>query len=356
MDKIKKFYKNKKILVTGATGFKGSWLCSWLLELEAKVYGTGFTPNQNKNLFYDLKLNKLITLKIIDIRDYNKLKKFIKTTKPDIIFHLAAQPLVGVSYIRPIDTFNINFNGTLNILEIARSCKFIKSIITVTSDKCYQDVNKSIGYKEDDKLGGVDPYSASKATAELVVNSYYKSFFKEKNKCGISSVRAGNVIGGGDWSTYRLIPDCIKHLLKNRPIILRNPHYNRPWQHVLEPLKGYLILAKKQYENPKKYSGAWNFGSSSKSIVSVKKIAELIIKSWGKGKIKITNNKFHESKVLQIDSTKAKKNLGWIPTFNITQAVNETCDWYLDVEKKKNNSVSITKLQINTYMDLNKKI
>tara|TARA_B110000971_G_C19988316_1_gene490685 strand:+ start:519 stop:1589 length:1071 start_codon:yes stop_codon:yes gene_type:complete len=356
MDKIKKFYKNKRILVTGATGFKGSWLCSWLLELGAKVYGTGFSPNQNKNLFYDLKLNKRIILKIIDIRDYDKLKNFIKITKPEIIFHLAAQPLVGVSYLKPIDTFNINFNGTLNILEIARSFKFIKSVIAVTSDKCYEDANKTSGYKENDKLGGVDPYSASKAASELVVNSYYKSFFKEKNKCGVSSVRAGNVIGGGDWSTYRLIPDCIRHLLKNKTIILRNPHYNRPWQHVLEPLRGYLVLAKKQFENPKKYSGAWNFGSNSKSIVSVKKIAELIIKFWGKGKIKTTNNRFYETKVLQIDSAKAKKNLKWIPTYNITQAVNITSDWYSDVEREKINPINVTKLQISNYMLLNKKI
>ncbi len=353
MDKIKKFYKNKKILVTGATGFKGSWLCSWLLELGAKVYGTGFTPNQNKNLFYDLKLNKRIYLKIIDMRDFNKLNKFIKSTKPEIIFHLAAQPLVGISYLKPMDTFNINFNGTLNILEIARSCKFVKSIIAVTSDKCYEDIGKTSGYKEGDKLGGTDPYSASKATAELLVNSYYKSFFKEKNKCGISSVRAGNVIGGGDWSTYRLIPDCIKHLLKNKTIVLRNPNYNRPWQHVLEPLKGYLLLAEKQFKNPKKYSGPWNFGSSSKSIISVKKIAELIIKFWKKGSIKTTNNKFHETKVLQIDSTKAKNKLSWYPSYNIAQAVNVTSKWYLEVEKEKTDPIKITSQQINDYMLLN---
>ncbi|MDC1279779.1 CDP-glucose 4,6-dehydratase [Pelagibacteraceae bacterium] len=355
MDKINNFYKNKKILITGATGFKGSWLCSWLLELGAKVYGTGFTPNQNKNLFYDLELNRRMILKIIDIRDYNKLKKFINTIKPDIIFHLAAQPLVGVSYLKPVDTFSINFNGTLNILEIAKSCKFIKSIIAVTSDKCYEDLNKTSGYKEGDKLGGTDPYSASKAASELVINSYYKSFFKKKNNCGVSSVRAGNVIGGGDWSTYRLIPDCIKNLLKNKIIVLRNPNYNRPWQHVLEPLKGYLILAKKQFENPKKYSGAWNFGSSSKSIVSVKRIAELIIKFWGKGSIKTSNNKFHETKVLQINSTKAKNELAWNPSYNIVQAVNVTSEWYLKVEKEKADPIKITKHQINNYMLLNKK-
>jgi len=356
MGEIKNFYKGKKILVTGATGFKGSWLCSWLLELGAKVYGTGFSPNQNKNLFYDLKLNKRITLKIIDIRDYNKLKKFIKSKKPDIIFHLAAQPLVYESYLNPMDTFNINFNGTLNILDIAKSYSFVKSIIAVTSDKCYENIGKTSGYKEGDKLGGIDPYSASKAASELVVNSYFESFFKEKNNCGVSSVRAGNVIGGGDWSKNRLIPDCIRHLIKKENILLRNPNYTRPWQHVLEPLKGYLILAKKQYENPKKYSGAWNFGSSSKSIVSVKKIAELIIKFWKVGKIKTINNKFYEQKILQINSGKAKSQLVWNPTYSITKGVKVTSDWYLQVVQEKADPIQITKQQIVDYMLLNKKL
>ena len=355
MDQIKKFYKNKKILVTGATGFKGSWLSSWLLELGAKVYGTGFTPNQNKNLFYDLRLNKRINLKIIDIRDYNKLKKFIYKVKPNIIFHLAAQPLVLDSYVKPMDTFNINVNGTINILDIVRSCKFVKSLIVVTSDKCYENIGKNSGYVETDKLGGSDPYSASKAATELVVNSYYKSFFEEKIKCGISSVRAGNVIGGGDWSRNRLIPDCIKSLLKNKEIFLRNPDYTRPWQHVLEPLKGYLILAKKQYETPHKFSGAWNFGSNPNSIVSVKKITESIVQFWGSGKIKSKKNKFSEQKFLQITSEKSKKYLKWKPNFNIKKAVKVTIDWYYSVEKEKKDPIKVTNQQINEYMTNTKK-
>ena len=354
MDKIKKFYKNKKILVTGATGFKGSWLCAWLLEMGAKVYGTGFTPNQNKNLFYDLKLNKKITLKIIDIRDYSNLKKFIKSIKPKIIFHLAAQPLVYESYLRPLETFDINFKGTLNIIDIVKSCRSVKSLISVTSDKCYENNNKISGYKEDDKLGGVDPYSASKATSELVISSYYQSFFKEKNYCGISTVRAGNVIGGGDWSKNRLIPDCIKNLSKNKTIILRNPNYSRPWQHVLEPLKGYLILAKKQFENPNKFSGAWNFGPSSSSVVSVKKVANLLIRYWGKGKIKATNNHFYEQKILQINSKKAKDLLGWKPIYNVKAGIKTTCEWYLKVENQIMSPAEITKKQIFDYISLNK--
>tara|TARA_B100001057_G_scaffold37026_1_gene33528 strand:- start:1416 stop:2486 length:1071 start_codon:yes stop_codon:yes gene_type:complete len=354
MDQISKFYKKKKVLVTGATGFKGSWLCSWLLELGAKVYGTGFTPNQNKNLFYDLKLNKRINLKIIDIRDYNKLKKFIHKIKPNIIFHLAAQPLVIESYTKPIDTFNINVNGTINILDIVRSCKFVKSFIAVTSDKCYENIGKRGGYLETDKLGGSDPYSASKAATELVVNSYYKSFFESENKCGISSVRAGNVIGGGDWSKNRLIPDCIRSLLSNKEIYLRNPNFTRPWQHVLEPLKGYLILAKKQFEIPNKFSGAWNFGSSPHSIISVKKITELIIKFWGIGKVRSKKNIFKEQKFLQISSNKSKYHLKWKPSFNIKRAVKVTSDWYFFVEKKKENPIKITNQQIKEYMTENK--
>jgi CDP-glucose 4,6-dehydratase len=350
MDQIKRFYKNKRILVTGATGFKGSWLCSWLLELGAKVYGTGFSPNQNKNLFYDLKLNRRINLKIIDIRDYNKVKNFIHKVKPNIIFHLAAQPLVIDSYFKPIDTFNINVNGTMNILDIIRSCSYVKSFIGVTSDKCYENVGKKKGYVETDKLGGSDPYSASKAATELVINSYYKSFFVSKNKCGISSVRAGNVIGGGDWSGNRLIPDCIRSLLINKEIFLRNPNYTRPWQHVLEPLKGYLILAKKQFEHPRKFSGAWNFGSSPNSIKSVKKITEMIIEFWGEGKIRSKKNNFKEQKFLQITSDKSKKYLKWKPTFNIKKAVKVTSDWYHSVEKKKENPIKITNQQIKDYM------
>ena len=261
MDKIKKFYKNKKVLVTGATGFKGSWLCSWLLKLGAKVYGTGYSPNQNKNLFYDLNLNNRINLKIFDIRDYRRLKNFIYYSKPKIIFHLAAQSLVYNSYQKPLITFDINCRGTLNILEITKKYKFIKSAVLITSDKCYENVGKIKRYKESDMLGGVDPYSASKGAAELIIRSYRESFFKNKKKCGVSSARAGNVIGGGDWSKKRLIPDCIRSLIKNEAILLRNPNFSRPWQLVLEPLKGYLILAKKQFENPLKYSGAWNFGT-----------------------------------------------------------------------------------------------
>ena len=351
MEKIKNFYKNKRVFVTGATGFKGSWLCAWLLNLGAKVYATGYNPNKNNTLFNSLNLTKKMNLKIFDIRDYQKLEDVIKKAKPQIIFHLAAQPLVIDSYIKPYITFDINFRGTLNILEVARKHKFIKSVICVTSDKCYENVGKIKGYKETDMLGGIDPYSASKSSAELLIRSYIESFFKKGIKCGVSSVRAGNVIGGGDWSDNRLIPDCIRSLSKNKEIVLRNPNFSRPWQLVLEPLKGYLILAEKQFKKPLKYSGAWNFGTETKASVSVRTIVEYMIKFWGKGVIKIFNkNKFHEQQNLQIDSSKAKKLLNWKTSYSTKKAVEVTTDWYLKVLKNKINPRDITNQQIKEYM------
>ena len=350
MEKIKKFYKNKKVLVTGATGFKGSWLCIWLLNLGAKVYATGYNPNKNKTLFNSLNLSKKTNLKIFDIRDLNKIDNLVKKTKPQIIFHLAAQPLVIDSYKKPYLTFDINFRGTLNILEVAKKYKFIKSIVCVTSDKCYENTGKIKGYKETDMLGGIDPYSASKSSAELLIRSYIESFFK-KNKRGLSSVRAGNVIGGGDWSNNRLIPDCIRSLSKNKKILLRNPNFSRPWQLVLEPLKGYLFLAKKQFEEPLKFSGAWNFGTETKNSVTVRKIVELIINSWGDGKIKLLNkNKFHEQQNLQIDSSKAKKLLRWKTTYNTKKAVEVTTEWYSKILRSKKSAEDVTNQQIKEYM------
>ena len=239
MNKISSFYKNKRILVTGATGFKGAWLCSWLLKLGAKVSGIGYTPNKNKNLFYSLRLDKKINLKLFDIRNHDRLNQFINSSKPTIIFHLAGQPLVLESYKNPLLTFDINSRGTLNVLEVAKKSKFVKSVVSITSDKCYENIGhyKKV-YSENDRLGGLDPYSASKASAELIIKSYRDSFFKNKINCGISSARAGNVIGGGDWSQNRLIPDCIKFIRKKTKIKIRNPNFSRPWQFVLEPLKG----------------------------------------------------------------------------------------------------------------------
>ena len=354
MEKLNNFYKNKKVLVTGATGFKGSWLCSWLLLMGAKVYGSGYSPNQNKNLFYKLKLQKKIKLGIFDIRDQKKLEKFITKSKPEIIFHLAAQPLIIESYLKPHSTIDINIKGTLNILEASRKFNFIKSVVLITSDKCYENVGKLTRYKEKDTLGGIDPYSVSKSSSELIIRAYRESFFKDKRNCGISSARAGNVIGGGDWSAKRLIPDCIKSLLENKVIFLRNPNFNRPWQHVLEPLRGYLMLAKKQFQEPKKYSDAWNFGTKNNSVKSVKEIVDYMISFWGSGKIKVNrNNKFYEQKNLQLDINKAKKKLKWNPTYSVKKGVKITTEWYFQVIKNKKDPFEVTNRQITEYMNEN---
>jgi len=352
--KIKNFYKNKKVLVTGVSGFKGAWLSSWLLLLGSKVYGTGFSPNKNRNLFYKLKLDKKINFKLFDIRNYEKLKHYILKTKPEIIFHLAAQPLIYESYKKPYTTFDVNCRGTLNVLDISKKCNFIRSLIFVTSDKCYENNFSKKGFKETDKLGGIDPYSASKASSELFVRAYRESFFINKKKCGISTARAGNVIGGGDWSDKRLIPDCIRSIINKKTIIIRNPNFNRPWQFVLEPLKGYLMLAKDQYKNPKKYSSAWNFGTEPKSVTNVKEIVKLIIQKWGSGKMKINSKKnFYEQHNLQLDITKAKKNIKWRPSYSIKKSVYVTAEWYYRVLKLKQNSETVTNNQIQRYMDEN---
>tara|TARA_A100001015_G_scaffold297870_1_gene379883 strand:+ start:3803 stop:4873 length:1071 start_codon:yes stop_codon:yes gene_type:complete len=349
---LSKFYKNKKILITGVTGFKGSWLASWLLILGAKVYGIGYQPNQNKKLFYDLNLSKKINFNLVDVRNLRKFEKLVKKIKPSIIFHLAAQPLIYQSYKKPFLTFDININGTLNLMEIIRKNSFIKSAVIVTSDKCYESNNSTKGFKETDRLGGIDPYSASKASAELISRAYKKSFFENsKKRCGISTGRAGNVIGGGDWSLNRLIPDTIISLKRKKEIIIRNPNYNRPWQHVLEPLKGYLILALKQYVNPQKYASAWNFGTKPNTLTSVKKIVEYIISFWGSGSMKVKKNKLYEQVNLQLNIKKAQKILKWNPTYNIKESVKLTTQWYKEILIFKKSPEKVTHYQIRKYMN-----
>ena len=348
------FYKNKKVLVTGATGFKGAWLCYWLVMLGAKVYGIGYNPNKNKNLFYSLKLNKKIKLKLFDIRNKKKLESFVKTSKPTIVFHLAAQPLILESYKKPYLTYTVNTLGTLNILETAKNNNTIKSLLCITSDKCYESNNSTKGFKETDKLGGEDPYSGSKASAEIMIRTYQKSFFNEK-KCGIASARAGNVIGGGDWSENRLIPDSINSIMKNKTIYIRNPNFNRPWQHVIEPLYGYLILAKKIYKEPKRYSGPWNFGTKKNTVTNVLKIVKAIVKFWGKGKINFKKNqKYYEQTNLQLNINKSKKFLKWEPKYSIIKSIHVTVNWYKKVLVEKYSVEKITTEQIQDYMNESK--
>ena len=285
----------------------------------------------------------------MDIRDFKKLDNYIKTIKPSIVFHFAGQTIIYNSYKFPHQTFDVNSMGGLNILEVTRQSKFIKSLIITTSDKCYESKRGSKGFKEDDRLGGIDPYSASKVSVEIMLKSYQESFFKKK-LIGASSVRSGNVIGGGDFAPNRLIPDCIKSIKKNKTIFLRNPNFNRPWQFVLEPLKGYLILAQKQYMDPKNYSNSWNFGTKPNTVTNVKKIVKYLVDFWGKGKIKILKNNFYEQMNLQLDISKAQKFLKWSPTYNIKDSVKLSVDWYKKVLLNKENPIKVTEEQIKKYM------
>lgn len=345
-----KFFKKKKVLITGATGFKGSWLSLWLNNLGSKVYAIGYNPNYNDKLYGQLGLKKIIPTKIIDIRNYQKLEKYIKKVKPEIVFHLAAQPIIFTGYNYPKYTYEVNSLGTLNMLEIIKKNNFVKSTIFVTSDKCYESNNSTKGFVENDKLGGIDPYSGSKACAEIIIKTYIESFFKKNKKIGVASARAGNVIGGGDWSKNRLIPDAIRSLKAKKKIIIRNPNFNRPWQHVLEPLYGYLILAEKLYKNPKKFSGAWNFGTKKNTVTDVETVISKIIKNWGSGEYKKNKSVLYEQKNLQLNILKAQKNLNWSPKLSIDQSIRITTEWYKKIITKNEDVKRVTEDQINQYI------
>jgi len=317
--------------------------------LGAKVFAIGYSPNKNKNLFYSLNLHKKTNINILDIRNKKKLSNYINKVRPEFIFHLAAQPLILESYKQPFQTYEINTFGTLNILEVLRNNKFIRSLICVTSDKCYESNFSTRGFKESDRLGGVDPYSGSKAAAEIIIKTYIESF-QNKNTFGIASARAGNVMGGGDQSSNRLMPDIVNSLNSKRKIVIRNPDFNRPWQHVLDPLYGYLILGSKLYTNPKKYSGPWNFGTEKNTVTSVIKIVKYAIKYWGHGELLINKKKkLYEQTNLQLNINKSKKNLKWKPKYKIRNSIKLTIEWYKKVFNKEITAEEITRKQISDY-------
>lgn len=336
---LNSFYNGKTILVTGHTGFKGSWLSIWLHEMGAKVIGYGldpYTPNDNfvvTNLEY-----KIVDIRG-DIRDEKKLQEVFNFYSPEIVFHLAAQPLVRLSYEKPKETYETNVIGTLNVLECIRKCDATKVGVIITTDKCYENKEQIWSYKENDPMGGYDPYSSSKGCCELLISSYRNSFMNPKNYeshgKSIASVRAGNVIGGGDWSRDRIIPDCIRALMKGENIKIRSPKAIRPWQHVLEPLNGYLLLASKMYDNGVNFCSGWNFGPEKDSIVQVSKVADLMIEKWGSGTWKDVSieNAPHEANLLSLDCTKAKVYLNWLPKLNIEEALEFTVEWYKNYDK-----------------------
>ena len=339
----KNFWKNKKVFITGHTGFKGSWLCLWLKYLNADIMGYSLPLSKKNNLFYKLKLIDKLKNVEGDITDSKNLEKCLIKYEPDIIFHLAAQPLVIESYINPKLTFETNIQGTVNLMNSCLNLKKLKSIIVVTSDKCYENNEIRSNFTENDKLGGDDPYSASKASAEIITASYHKSFL---NNIGVATVRSGNVIGGGDNSKNRLIPDIIKSIKKNQNLILRYPESTRPWQHVFETINGYINLCEKLYKN-KEYSGAWNFGPNYKKI-TVRDIAKKIIKiSNSKVKINYKRNKFfREKNFLTLNSKKANKYLGWKNKWNIDKSIEQVVSWHFNSNKK-----NILKLSLNQLID-----
>ncbi len=333
-------FKNKTVLVTGHTGFKGSWLCIWLKELEANIIGYALEPYTEKDNFVVTGLKDKLIHTIEDIRDFNALKKIFEKYQPEFVFHLGAQPIVRESYIKPRETYDINVGGTVNVLECCRLTDSVRVILNVTSDKCYMNKEWIWGYRENDPMGGYDPYSSSKGCSELVTAAYRNSFFHPDNfrvhQKSLASARAGNVIGGGDWQKDRIIPDCIRALENNKPIEIRNPNATRPWQHVLEPLGGYLLLASKMYEDPQKFYGAWNFGPNSDSVIPVGKIADKVVSHWGSGNwINLSKeNESHEAELLNLDISKAESYLQWSPVWNMEKAMEKTVQWYKNYRKK----------------------
>jgi len=323
-------YKGKKVLITGHTGFKGSWLAIWLKNLGAEVYGYALPSYSEMDNFVTCKLSSQINHKVGDVRNGNELKSYFEEVQPDIAFHLAAQPLVLLSYQDPVGTFDTNLMGTVNFFEAVRSTPSVKAAINVTTDKCYDNKEWIWGYRENDPMGGKDPYSASKGCSELITNSYLESFFIKEGTCNIASARAGNVIGGGDWASDRIIPDYFRAIQNARKLEIRNPYATRPWQHVLEPLSGYLTLGQLLITNGKSISGGWNFGPEDSENYSVKQLIDKMLFLDNKGGYIIPDcvEKPHEAVLLKLDISKAVSLLEWRPTLNFDETVSFTLDGY----------------------------
>lgn len=342
-------YKNKKVFLTGHTGFKGSWLALWLTRLGAEVCGYSLSPNTNPSMFQKLDIGNKISKSIIgDILDSEKLEKAISDFQPEIMFHLAAQPLVRLSYSEPLLTYQTNVIGTLNVLEAARKCLSVKAFVNVTTDKCYENKEINRGYREDEPMGGYDMYSSSKGCVEIMSSSYRRSFLKDGY--AMATARAGNVIGGGDWALDRLIPDCIRGINDGIDIEIRNPVAVRPWQHVLEPLSGYLLLGQKLLEDGQKYADGFNFGPNEESVLTVAEVAKKVTEFYGKGKVIVgEKSPLHEAGLLMLNIEKAEKILGWTPTYNADDAIKNTVDWYKKFYSNQENMLNFTIKQIEEY-------
>jgi CDP-glucose 4,6-dehydratase len=348
------FWQGKRVFLTGHTGFKGSWLSLWLVSLGAEVRGYALNPPTSPSLFDVAEIGKVIDSQIGDIRDQDALYKSMLNFNPDILIHMAAQPLVRYSYDAPIETYEVNVIGTAKVLEVARSCSNLKAIVNITTDKCYENDERSQGYKENDPMGGHDPYSSSKGCTELVTSAYRRSFLQDQG-IGVASVRAGNVIGGGDWADDRLIPDILRSFEKNESVMIRNPKATRPWQHVLEPLSGYLILAQKLYEDQKEYAEGWNFGSNEKDVKPVDWILDKMIAKWPNSCWELDKNSNpHEAGFLKLDISKAQSKLGWRPVWELGQTLEKIIVWH-QAWLNKEDMQAVCLAEIKEYMgDMNK--
>jgi len=350
------FWQGKRVFLTGHTGFKGSWLSLWLSSLGAEVKGYALNPPTAPSLFNEARVSSIIDSQIGDIREQDTLHESMTKFNPDILIHMAAQPLVRYSYDEPIETYEVNVIGTAKVLEVARSCPNVKSIVNITTDKCYENDGRSEGYKEEDAMGGYDPYSSSKGCAELVTSSYRRSFLQEQG-VGLASVRAGNVIGGGDWADDRLIPDILRSFEKNEPVIIRNPKATRPWQHVLEPLSGYLVLAQKMYRDQNKYAEGWNFGPNEQDVKSVDWILNKMIAKWPNSSWELdSSSNPHEANFLQLDISKAESKLGWKPIWELSHTLEKIIDWHQAwINKEDMQTVCLS--EIKAYMaDMNNEV
>jgi CDP-glucose 4,6-dehydratase len=349
-------YKNKKVIVTGNTGFKGAWLSIWLMQMGADVYGISKDIPTQPSIFEVCDLKNHLKHFELDIRNKEKLTETIASISPDYVFHLAAQPIVSESYRDPLDTFTTNIIGTANILECLRVLNKPCKAIIITSDKCYENVEWTWGYRENDRLGGKDPYSASKGAAELIIHSYYESFFKNENSAvQIVSVRAGNVIGGGDWALNRIVPDAMRSWSEKKAVNIRNPYSTRPWQHVLEPLSGYLVAGMKLTENKKLNGEAFNFGPNADQNHTVLELLEALAQHWNFDsnfkKIEIqTNQQFHEAGLLKLNCDKALHLLNWKPVWNFQETAKYTSQWYHDFYTKNNVNIAYLEKQLQEYI------
>lgn len=352
---LKDTYSGKKVFLTGHTGFKGSWLLQWLHLLNADVRGYSLAPENEIDLYHLIGGNEICESVIGDVGDKEKLEEALLGFEPDFVFHLAAQPLVRLSYKIPVETFATNALGTAHVLEAVRKLEKSCVVVLITTDKVYENREWVYPYRETDSLGGYDPYSASKACAEIIIQSYNRSFFNlsnyEQHQKVIASTRAGNVIGGGDWSKDRIVPDIIRALEVQQPIMVRNPSAIRPWQHVLEPLGGYLLLGAKMAADPMRFAGAWNFGPLADDNKTVEELVQIALQVWGDGRYDkpYLADQVHEAGLLKLDVSKAASCLNWVPRYSASKAIKETLLWYKTFFQQRENIKDFTIQQVNSY-------